>query len=79
MPERPPRVVVANTTPLIALALISRLDLLPRLYGQVVMPPAVWDEISAGGSAGIGIAEVREASWLRKAGVDVDRHFRSST
>ena len=65
MPERPPRVVVANTTPLIALALISRLDLLPRLYGQVVMPPAVWDEISAGGSAGIGSAEVRQATWLR--------------
>jgi len=65
MPERPRRVAVANTTPIIALALISRLDLLQQLYGEVVVPPAVWDEILAGGPAGIGSAEVREASWLR--------------
>lgn len=65
MPERPQRVVAANTTPIIALALISRLDLLQRLYGEVVIPPAVRDEVFAGGPAGIGSAEVRAATWLR--------------
>lgn len=65
MPERPQRVVAANTTPIIALALISRLDLLQRLYREVVIPPAVRDEVFAGGPAGIGSAEVRAATWLR--------------
>jgi hypothetical protein len=65
MPEKPPRVVVANTTPLITLALISRLDLLQQLYGEVVVPLAVRDEILAGGPASIGSAEVRQATWLR--------------
>ena len=41
MPERPPRVVVVNTTPVIALALISRLDHLQQLYDEVVMPVAL--------------------------------------
>jgi predicted nucleic acid-binding protein len=65
MPERRQRVVVVNTTPIIALALISRLDLLQHLYGEVVMPPAVQDEVFAAGSTGIGDAEVREATWLQ--------------
>ena len=65
MPEGPQRVVAANTTPIIALALINRLDLLQRLYGEVVIPPAVWDEVLAGGPVGIGSAEVQGATWLR--------------
>ena len=40
MPE-PTRVVIVNTTPIIALASLGQLDLLQCLYGQVVIPPAV--------------------------------------
>ncbi len=63
MPE-PSRVVVVNTTPIIALALIEQLDLLPRLYGQVVVPPAVQAEVLKGGAQGIGVAEIRSAEWI---------------
>jgi predicted nucleic acid-binding protein len=48
MPERP-QTVIMNTTPIIALALIGKLDLLQHLYGKVVIPPAVWTEVMAGG------------------------------
>lgn len=48
------RLVVANTTPIIALSLIGQLDLLHRLYGRVLVPSAVQTEILAGGVAGIG-------------------------
>ncbi len=37
MPDRP-RLVVVNTTPIIALSVISQFDLLQKLYGRVSIP-----------------------------------------
>jgi predicted nucleic acid-binding protein len=39
-------IVVADTTPLRYLVVIGRQDLLPALYGRVVIPPAVADELN---------------------------------
>ena len=64
MPERP-QLVVVNTTPIIALALIGKLDLLRQLYGQVITPSAVQAEVLAGGSTGVGWVELQDAAWLR--------------
>jgi predicted nucleic acid-binding protein len=61
----PTRVVIVNTTPIIALALIEQLDLLPRLYGRVVIPPAVQTEVLQGGAQGIGVTEIQNANWIR--------------
>jgi predicted nucleic acid-binding protein len=38
---------VSNTTPVINLAEIDRLDVLDRLFGEVVLPPVVVDELLA--------------------------------
>lgn len=40
--------IVSNTTPLISLLKLSRLDILRELYGQVFIPTAVYIEIEAG-------------------------------
>ena len=64
MPEEA-RLVVVNTTPIIALSLIGELDLLRLLYGQVLAPPSVEAEVLAGGRGGIGASELQKASWLR--------------
>jgi predicted nucleic acid-binding protein len=64
MPEEA-RLVVVNTTPIIALSLIGELDLLRLLYGQALAPPSVEAEVLAGGRDGIGRSELQEASWLR--------------
>ncbi len=59
------RAVVANTTPIIALALIGQLDLLRKLFGEVLIPQAVEDEILKGGASEVGVTELREASFIR--------------
>ena len=38
--------VIVNSTPLIALCNISRLDLLQKVYGRIVIPQAVFDEVT---------------------------------
>lgn len=60
-------VVVSNTTPLIALAWIEQLDLLPMLFGVVYIPQAVHRELHRNPDK-IGIAELMVASWLRVQG-----------
>jgi hypothetical protein len=64
MPEPAERVVV-NTTPIIALSVIGRLDLLSLLSGEVMTPPAVRSKILEGGSQGIGSTAFADMSWLR--------------
>lgn len=63
MPDRP-RLVVVNSTPIIALCLIDQFDLLQKLYDRVMIPTAVQAEVSAGGIAGVGVRELREAVWV---------------
>jgi predicted nucleic acid-binding protein len=40
--------VVSNTTPLISLLKLSKLELLKELYGTIIIPTAVFYEIEAG-------------------------------
>ena len=40
-----PLIVVADTTPLNYLVLIHQADLLPRLFGRVLIAPAVYEEL----------------------------------
>jgi predicted nucleic acid-binding protein len=37
--------VVSNASPLISLARIGKLDLLRQLYGELLIPKAVWHEV----------------------------------
>ncbi|WP_265276253.1 hypothetical protein [Nostoc sp. KVJ3] len=39
-------VIVAYSSPLISLAIIAQLELLPQLYQRILLPTAVWDEIT---------------------------------
>jgi len=38
-------IVIADTTPLNYLILIHQADLLPQLFGRVLIPPAVFEEL----------------------------------
>jgi predicted nucleic acid-binding protein len=43
-------IVIADTTPLNYLVLIDQPNLLPHLYGRVLIPPAVYEELQAEGT-----------------------------
>jgi predicted nucleic acid-binding protein len=65
----PIRPVVSNSGPLIALAAIGRLNLLCALFGQIVIPPAVYQEVVIRGQGEPGSAEVKAATWIKVAQV----------
>lgn len=57
-------VIIADSSPLIALAIIGELGLLPRLYQRVVIPPAVWNEVIVQGAGLPGAEAVSRCTWL---------------
>jgi len=42
------RKIVSNTTPIITLLTISKLELLQQIYGQIIIPKGVYEEIEQG-------------------------------
>jgi predicted nucleic acid-binding protein len=58
-------IVVSNASPLIALAKIGRLDLLPELFESIIVPQAVYDEVVTSGAERPGVLEIRQASWIK--------------
>ena len=59
-------IVVSNTTPLIGLSQIQRFDLLRRLFGEITIPQAVYDEaVVAGREEGGARREVSESPWIQ--------------
>jgi len=61
MPERE---VISNTSPLLYLHQVDQLDLLRRLYRQVVVPPAVREELRVGAAQGFATPDVDQIRWL---------------
>jgi len=58
------RAIIADSGPLISLAIINHLELLQKLYQQVFVPPAVWHEVTVKGKGMPGAAAVANLSWL---------------
>ena len=58
-------IVVSDTSALSALFLIQRIDILPALYGQVIVPPSVMRELlKLETRFGKDLSGLKSASWL---------------
>lgn len=55
-------IIFSNTTPIIALASIDKLELMPRLFGRVHVVSEVIDECAAGGM--IPVPSLRALDWV---------------
>ena len=79
MPEG--RLIVTNTTPLIALAVATgSLDILRALYDRVIVPLEVSEEILAAGPQAPGTEAFLKATWLerRKDIIELPLYLRNS-
>ncbi|HKV84749.1 MAG TPA: DUF3368 domain-containing protein [Ktedonobacterales bacterium] len=60
-----PRPVVSNTTPLISLAGVKLLHLLPAIYGEIWIPSAVYNEYQVGRTSHPDSPDLDTLPWLR--------------
>lgn len=61
-------IVISDTTPLIGLSMIGRLDLLKTLFSEILIPSAVYNEIVVKGAGRFGVDEVAKAvadGWMK--------------
>ena len=61
--------IISDSSPLVSLSYIKKLDLLKELYGQLVIPHAVWNEVVVNGAGEPGAKEVESADWIQSENV----------
>ncbi|HEY3357777.1 MAG TPA: DUF3368 domain-containing protein [Polyangia bacterium] len=59
--------VVVDSGPIIALAVVGQVKLLGELYGSVLVPAAVVHEVAVAGAGRPGARELLEAEWAIRA------------
>lgn len=58
-------IVISDTTPLNYLVLIGEQEALAKLFGQVIIPQAVWAELQAGGAPeAVRVWIAQQPNWL---------------
>jgi hypothetical protein len=67
-------IVVSNSSPLIALARIGRLNLLASFYNRILIPAEVHHEVTVAGRGLPGAEEVRNAQWIEVASQKIPPH-----
>lgn len=65
----PETVIIADSSPLVGLARIGRLNLLREMAREVLVPPAVWRE-TTGRPDKPGAVEIFQADWIVVVSVD---------
>jgi predicted nucleic acid-binding protein len=57
--------IVSNSTPLIALSKIGKLELLREYFGVIHIPKEVYEEVVTRGKNLFGAMEVKNAEWIK--------------
>lgn len=60
-------IAVSNSSPLVSLARIGRLNLLASFYKRILIPVEVQHEVTVAGRGLSGAEEVRNANWIEVA------------
>lgn len=57
-------IIIANSTPLVHLSAIGRLEILKEICGELWIPQEVFQEVVEFGSGKPGAKEVKQAKWI---------------
>lgn len=57
-------IIVSNASPLISLAKINRLELLRKLFTEIIIPPAVYEEVVVQGKNKPGSETINKVNWI---------------
>ena len=55
---------ICDTSPLQYLHQLGVVHILPRLIGQIIVPPAVVDELAVGRSLGVNLPDLDDMTWI---------------
>lgn len=61
--------IIVNSTPLISLAILGQLDLLYKIFNEVVVPRTVYDEVIMQGQGKLGHKNLTNVQWFKIADV----------
>lgn len=70
MSSTPDSLAVINTSPLLYLHQVGQLDVLPKLYSQIIAPIAVEQELAVGQASNINVPELSRLNWLQVQAVE---------
>lgn len=62
-------IVVSDTSPISNLAAIGKLGLLEQLYGSVIIPTAVYQELLNSGSTDLAVLAIQTVNWIETRSV----------
>ena len=57
--------VISDTSPIANLLQIGQLNLLEKIYQNIIIPPTVWQEILALEQFGHDLSDLKNAKWLK--------------
>lgn len=63
-------IVVSDSSVLINLAGLQKLDLLNALYDQLIVPASVWEEVVRRGQGKPGASAIQNAAWIEVRNVE---------
>jgi len=61
----PEAIAIADSGPLIGLARIGQLELLPRIFSEIIAPTEVWHEVTEKGRGMPGAYEISQVKWIK--------------
>ena len=69
-----PEIIIVNTSPLLYLYQVNQLEVLRDLYGSIITPEAVLQELSVGQTQGINIPDLAKIDWIQVVAIEA-RHL----
>ncbi len=70
------KIVISNTSPIFYLNRLGYLELMGQLYGEIVIPYGVLEELEEGGKSGEDVPAINKYKWIKVRRISVPSHIK---